>query len=200
MSPQQHKRHLKNYLLNKRYQLRFTLFLVAVCALLMSGLGYLVAREANSATKVGISNAEAILAEPALSAEKARLVTEQSRITLLLVITGVLLTVGLFLYGIKMTHKVAGPLYKVSLYFEKVRNNRFDAVYGLRKGDHLIEFYEHFKEAHAALREHQEVDVTVLRKVVAAADAAGLAGRAPEVAARLEALRELLASKEASLG
>ena len=45
--------------------------------------------------------------------------------------TGLLLMVGLALYGIKMTHKVAGPLFKVSLYLAKMRDGRFDKVYNL---------------------------------------------------------------------
>ena len=52
---------------------------------------------------------------------------------------------GLAVYGIKMTHKVAGPLFKVSLYLAKMRDGRFDKVYNLRKGDQLVDFYEHFK-------------------------------------------------------
>ena len=35
---------------------------------------------------------------------------------------------GLAVYGIKMTHKVAGPLFKVSLYLAKMRDGRFDKV------------------------------------------------------------------------
>src|SRR5262245_33073132 len=48
----QYKRSWKNLLLNKRYQLRFTLFMVGVSAVLMSGLGVWVLKEANEATSV----------------------------------------------------------------------------------------------------------------------------------------------------
>ena len=48
----QYKRSWKNLLLNKRYQLRFTLFMVGVSAVLMSGLGIWVMKEANEATSV----------------------------------------------------------------------------------------------------------------------------------------------------
>src|SRR5829696_5012367 len=63
-----YKRSYKNYLLNSKYQLRFTLFLVAIAALLMYMLAWgvrnpdtkqhlwpTVMSEAESATKVGVN-------------------------------------------------------------------------------------------------------------------------------------------------
>ena len=49
-----YKRSWKNLLLNKRYQLRFTLFMVGISALLMTGLGIWVMKQANEATTVAI--------------------------------------------------------------------------------------------------------------------------------------------------
>lgn len=197
------KRSWKNYLLNTRYQLRFTLFMVAVSAALMSGLGLWVMKRARSATQIGIQNVKAAagmaLSEEQAAAEIARLQRQEKFIGYVLVGVGVALSFGLFLYGIKMTHKVAGPLYKVTTYFDKVKSGKFDKVYGLRKGDHLVEFYEHFKAAHAALRARQEADVEHLRDLVAAAEKAGLAARSPELAERLADLKALLKTKEASL-
>ncbi|HWN70527.1 MAG TPA: hypothetical protein VNM90_22960, partial [Haliangium sp.] len=53
-----YRRSWKNLLLNKRYQLGFTLFMVGLSALLMSFLGYWVVREAKRATEVAINNVE----------------------------------------------------------------------------------------------------------------------------------------------
>ncbi|NVB84329.1 MAG: hypothetical protein HOV81_38485, partial [Kofleriaceae bacterium] len=55
--PQQagYKRSWKNLLLNKRYQLRFTLFMVGLAAVLMSVLGWWVMMEANEATTVAMA-------------------------------------------------------------------------------------------------------------------------------------------------
>src|SRR5438045_2958975 len=46
----QHKRQLKNYLINKRYQLQYTLVMVIVSAIIMSVLGYLVYSKQQTAT------------------------------------------------------------------------------------------------------------------------------------------------------
>src|SRR5262249_2290620 len=51
----QYKRSWKNLLLNKRYQLRFTLFMVGVSPGLMSGIGIWVMKEANEATTVAMA-------------------------------------------------------------------------------------------------------------------------------------------------
>jgi hypothetical protein len=107
---------------------------------------------------------------------------------------------GLLIYGIKMTHKTAGPLYKVSLYMAKLKDGRYDQVYNLRKGDHLVDFYEHFKKAHAGVTALQQEDVARLKALLAAADQAQLAGRSPELAEALGDLRTMLERKEKSLG
>ena len=98
----------------------------------------------------------------------------RERILAVLVATGIALMLGLAFYGIKMTHKVAGPLFKVSLYLAKMRDGRFDKVYNLRKGDQLVEFYDHFKAAHAGIVKLEREDIDHARQIVAAAEAAGL--------------------------
>jgi hypothetical protein len=51
-SDRSYKRSWKNLLINKRYQLRFTLFMVGLSSLLMGGLGIWVMRVANETTEV----------------------------------------------------------------------------------------------------------------------------------------------------
>jgi len=116
------------------------------------------------------------------------------RILWVLVGTGLLLMAGLAIYGIKMTHKVAGPLFKVSLYFAKMRDGRLDKVYNLRKGDQLVDFYEHFKLAHAGVVQMERDDIAQMKATIHAAEAAGL-GDHPSVAE----LKTLLARKEKSV-
>jgi hypothetical protein len=118
----------------------------------------------------------------------------ERRILYVLLITGVMLSIGLAVYGIKMTHRVAGPLFKVSLYLAKMRDGRFDRVYNLRKGDQLVDFYEHFKHAHAGVVHMERDDIQQIKDVIAAAKAAG-AGDHESVAE----LEKLLARKEKSL-
>lgn len=121
------------------------------------------------------------------------------RIKLVLIAVGLFLVLGLSIFGIKMTHRVAGPLYKVTLYFNKLRKGVYDQVYSLRKGDQLVEFYEQFKAAHAGLRSMEEKDVEVLESLVAEADEAKLEEKSPEMKQAVEDIRALLKRKQESL-
>ena len=311
-----YKRSWKNLLINKRYQLQFTLFMVGLSSLLMIGLGIWVMKEANEGTKVGMASVrggdcgplevvppkeddvrpttpmhlddgdgsaaaagsasgsadasgsdaatsgsasgggsatddraagsaaaepahrrphvqldnsemtmvpqpEAILpAKPVLTAAElaTRLHKQQAevfgnrvcaiaqqiqfehlefgrlRIFIVLLLTGLALVVGLAVYGIKMTHKVAGPLFKVGLYLNKMREGRFDKVWNLRKGDQLVDFYEHFKAAHAGMVTLEKTDIERIQAVIAAAEASGLGAHAS-----IASLRAVLARKEKAL-
>jgi hypothetical protein len=274
-----YKRSWKNLLINKRYQLRFTLFMVGLSALLMVALGIWVMAVANETTAVSITSVRGDacpklpsldraaqtgddeepvpapsmkLDEPGAPAapsgeaagsatgsaapnDEPRRVTvqidessmtltptlppdlgdrivahwtcelrqiatfdqlERGRLRILwaMILTGIALVLGLALYGIKMTHRVAGPLFKVSLYLSKMREGRFDKVYNLRKGDQLVHFYDQFKHAHGGIVAMQKDDITRIAAVIAAAEAAGL-GQHPAVAE----LRELVARKEKSI-
>ncbi|HEX3763843.1 MAG TPA: hypothetical protein VHW23_34345 [Kofleriaceae bacterium] len=275
-----YKRSWKNLLINKRYQLRFTLFMVGLSALLMTGLGVWVMWVANETTAVSITSVrgdacprlpavesmaagagsadgELHVARPSMKLDepggsvaagsaaagsdaasgdgeprRANVQIDESSMTLTptlppdfvdrvaahwacelrqaatfdrlergrlhilwaMIATGVALVIGLALYGIKMTHRVAGPLFKVSLYLTKMRDGRFDKVYNLRKGDQLVDFYDQFKAAHGGIVAMQQDDLARIAQVIAAADAAGL-GQHPAVAE----LRELSARKEKSI-
>jgi hypothetical protein len=258
-----YKRTWKNLLLNKRYQLRFTLFMVGLSAILMSLLGWWVMTVAARATTLAVNNtgtacqglpgarpaaaaepapAESAPAEPGsegarprrrpvvtiddsgmqepdaaapapprpeqsaydrcmagLPAKVEKLEDRQRLIFWVLVGAGVVLALGLLLYGIKMTHRVAGPLYKITLYLAKLRGGVYDTVYNLRKGDHLVDFYNQFKAAHAGMRGLQQDDVARLRALLAAAEKAHAADRSPELAAAITELTAMLARKEKSL-
>lgn len=124
----------------------------------------------------------------------------ERRITVGMVAVGLILLVGITLYGIVMTHRVAGPLYKISLYLNKLRDGRYDTVYNLRKGDQLVAFYEQFKRAHAGLRSMQDEDLAALREAIAMAEREGLAERSAELAELVEEMRALVEKKENSLG
>ncbi len=271
-----YKRSWRNLLINKRYQLRFTLFMAGLAAVLMTALGWWVVRVADEATTVAKSRTRGTVCPPtpdqaaAAAApttpvkvdvgelkiggagppqeprrsvdldESSMTLTEEAApppvptapafsavdrermirahdacelgitrrvadieghrrmIVIVMVVSGVLLTLGLAVFGIKMTHKVAGPLHKVTLYLAKLRDGRYDKVYDLRKGDQLVEFYEHFKHAHAGVIAMERADIERIKAALDAAVADGVVERSADARAATEALRAVLARKEAS--
>jgi hypothetical protein len=271
-----YKRSWRNLLINKRYQLRFTLFMAGLAAVLMTLLGWWVTRVAGEATSVARSRQRGrvcpslpeaaarpapaptpapvpvrepvpdgpddpdaprhrVVMEPSTikieeaaapptpppvvkltDAQRSKVLADRDacerdinrqiakidgnnrRIFYVLVASGVLLTFGLALFGIKMTHKVAGPLHKVTLYLGKMRDGRYDKVYDLRKGDQLVEFYEHFKHAHAGVVAMEHADIERIKAALDALAADGVLERSPDVKAAADALRAVLDRKEAS--
>jgi hypothetical protein len=297
-NPRAYKRRWRNLLLNRRYQLSFTVVLVGMAALLMGLLGWWVKDVAYYATQVAVNSvveakcppdpsatpapAPLAPAAPAATADPAprdpaggdqeaagaddaagpdeaagegddeatgkgkrpepSVVIEESKIRpiapavdpavvaaaqakhrrckkrqaaaveslwdnyelILYVLTGttLLLIIGLAFYGIKMTHRVAGPLHKVGLYLDKISGGTYDTVYDLRKGDQLASFYRHFKAAHAALSRMQREDIAVLEEAVAALREAVAQmnekadEKAPALEVATEELAELLEAKK----
>ncbi len=159
------QRRLKNFLIDRSMQLRFTLTMVGISAVLTTGLGWVVMSKAREATRV----VEVRAMDPTDQAA-AQLLEQFAKNDRLLLVAlagfGLLLCVLLAGYGIVLTHKVAGPLFKVSLYLDKIRDGKLGQVYNLRKGDELVEFFEHFKHAHDALRTRTMEDIALIEQVL----------------------------------
>ncbi len=182
------QRHWRNYLLDRGYQLRFTLTIVGISAALTSVLGWFVLSKAHEASRVVQVRAMDPADELAHQLQ-VQFAHNDQRMTVALVIFGVVLCLVLAVYGIVLTHKVAGPLHKVSVYLDRIRQGRLGTVNNLRRGDELIDFYQHFKDAHDALRRRTQADVELLDKAIAALGSSGVA----------EELRAAKSDKEESL-
>jgi hypothetical protein len=183
------QRKFRNYLLNKSLQLRYVLLVTAVSALISASLGFVIWREERMATRSNVAAFDAgVIRDQEVRAEiVADQTSHDTNVLALMAITGAGLMAVLTLYLVVMTHKVAGPLYKVGLTFDLMAQGRLGRVTPLRKGDMLVDFYEHFRGVHDAVRKrHQEQNAAVGR-FLSACDAAGVS---PALGAALEELRD----------
>ncbi|HVV52059.1 MAG TPA: hypothetical protein VHO06_20495, partial [Polyangia bacterium] len=139
------------------------------------------------------------LADPATAQELQKQFANSDRIVLWGIIGfGIVLVLSISAVGILITHKVVGPLYKITSLFARVRDNRMmPAPAGLRKGDELQEFYSSFREMHEAVRQRVVADVKALGDALAGIEASGAA--TPAVQKALDGLRQLKKQKEESL-
>lgn len=159
------QRKVKNYILDLRYQMKFTLTMVIIAGALTSALGYVIMSKAHEASRV--VQVRALDPTDPFAQELVQQFESNDRMLIFLLIGfGLALSAVLTVYGIVITHKVAGPLFKVSVYLDKIRDGKLGQVYNLRKGDELVEFFEHFKGAHEALRRQEEGDVELLQRVL----------------------------------
>lgn len=184
-----------------RYQLRFTLLMVLVGVGLMAGLGWIVASKARAATAVSVHAVEAhpeYFKDP--DAAMRRLLERERTLDRLLLDFGIALTIGLFFYGLRMTHRIVDPLERIGRHLDGFRHGRFTTVEPLPAGDQLAEFYDRFKTAHASLRRTEAEDALRMKTAAEAIEAAGLAGRSLELRACTERMRARAQEKEAGLG
>jgi hypothetical protein len=192
-----YKRKVRNYLLDAGLQLRYTATIVVVAIFLTAGLGFKMYQATREISKIILFTG---LADPTTAQELQSQFANSDRVVLWGIIGfGLVLVLSISAVGILITHKVVGPLYKISSLFARVRDNRLGAApVGLRKGDELQEFYSSFREMHQAVRERVVDDVRVLGNIVASIEA-GSEARAPSVQRALEELRQLRKQKEDSL-
>jgi hypothetical protein len=94
--------------------------------------------------------------------------------------------------GIVVTHRVAGPIFKMRANLRAVADGRLRIPTPLRKGDELVEFFETYRAMVISLRERQEVEIGKLTKAITALESKAEPGE-------LEPLHTLLREMEASL-
>ncbi|MCP4446189.1 MAG: hypothetical protein GY811_12710 [Myxococcales bacterium] len=172
MSKKKHNRKISNYLIDKKLQLRYVIFVTTLSALICGMLGFLIWQQADVATNI---IREQLADAPDMADEVIRsLKSEDQNLIFTMVASGVGLIVLLSLLLVVMTHKVAGPLFKVTRYLDKMRDGRLDTVWPLRKGDMLQNFYLKFSAMHTSVKaRHVETNET-LKNFVALAEAAGI--------------------------
>lgn len=77
-----------------------------------------------------------------------------------------LLVVGVGLAGIVVTHKVAGPIFKMKRQIREVGEGSLKTPGKLRKGDELVDFFETFNGMVRSLRARREKEVAELESAL----------------------------------
>lgn len=229
-----HQRQLKNYLLDRHFQLKYANFLAAV-ALVIGGASTLLlwraSDEAIEQSQASVALGEEVLLEskkvsevvamnivkdpvysdnPALKAafeadakrqadkyqqqqrqlehQARQLETMRKRVLWILVGVLTVLVLGLWLAGIVVTHKVAGPVYKMRRQLRRLEKGDFEIPSPLRRGDELKDFFDAFNSMVRSLRTRRESEVVTLADAIEALRPS----LTPEQLQPLEQLRERL--------
>lgn len=127
-----------------------------------------------------------------LKGQSEKLAVQQRQIGSALVGVLALLVVLVGLAGIVVTHKIAGPIFKMKKQLRALRDGDYKVPYPLRKGDELVDFFEEFRSMVTALRRRQEEEIALLDRAIANLE--------PRTQAdELRELRSLRAEMQASL-
>jgi len=203
-----YKRSARNYLLDSRFQLKYTSYLVGVALLISAVLGTVIysttramvaassevvqeaqkvseeSKKVSEVSRMNIKdlagdspellaefNKEADEHDAAIAAQQRAIADQQSNLvqrqTVLIysVVGGLALMVVLIgLLGIYITHKIAGPIYKMKRLLAQVGKGSLRVDARLRKGDELQDFFGAFTAMVTSLRsfEKKQLDDVVL--------------------------------------
>jgi methyl-accepting chemotaxis protein len=179
----EYKRRMRNYLLDSRFQLKYAGFLVLVALVISGVMGAVLyqttgAVVAESSAFVGESrkvsevsrmnvkdlasdspelmaefNRESEAHDKAIADEQASLLRRQQRMIGSLVGGLALMVVLIGLLGIYFTHKVAGPVFKMTRLLKQVGEGDLHVETRLRKGDELKDFFDTFAKMVFDLRQ-----------------------------------------------
>jgi len=250
--PGRQQRKLRNFLLDKRFQLKYSAYLAGIAFLFSACLGALLWRtsaaviaqshqtlaqgeqvvqrgrdvvkesqKVSEVVKMSIVKDPAYADNPDLleafkgdSDLQAGRFTEQQKSletqaaalkqqsvdlahqqrTLLVMLTSALslLVILIGLAGIVVTHKVAGPIYKMKRQIKDVGHGKLRVPIPLRKGDDLVDLFEAFEFMVVSLRERQKEEILKLETALGTLEAKVGPGD-------LVALRELEREMKAAL-
>lgn len=198
----QYKRSFKNYLIDSRFQLKYTSYILLVTVVLSGVLGGFLWRESQKVVaqsekvteesrkvsdmmKMQIKNDPIYSADPELAKaigggaattdadvdkQRQNLVDQQQKMLIALVAGLGLFVVFIGLLGIFITHKVAGPIYKMKMLLRQVGGGKLNFQGRLRKGDELQDFFEAFAEMAEQLKSRQADEVKRLDDAIVLAE------------------------------
>ncbi len=221
-----HKRHMRNYLLDRSFQLKYAGLLFAVAAILSATLGWLlwnesqllihhsrsavargqhavelgaqVSAESRKVTEVvrmnivsdpmyaenpelleelQADNAEAdakVVAQEKELADNAAtlrhqaddLEARQQKMSYALIGLLTLLAVLMGLLGIVVTHRVAGPIFKMTRQIRTIGDGDWSVPAPLRKGDELADFFGAFEDMVKNMRAQRKREIAMLEKAL----------------------------------
>ena len=168
-----HQRRLSNYMLDKSLQLRYVLLVSILSAVIAGALGYMIYDQRRTASESIERDLQALTQADASHQEfqqqvASGLESDDQLLVGKMIAVGFALVIILSAYLVIMTHKVAGPLFKTSIYFDRMAAGRLTVVTPLRRGDMLQDFFEKFKDMHDAVRQRSSDDVAAMEKAVVA--------------------------------
>jgi len=168
-----YKRKLSNFMLDKKLQLRYVLLVTILSAVISGSLGYLIYHQRHAASTSIEGDLAALTQNDSSLAEfqdqvASDMASDDRALVYKMIGVGIGLVSILSLYLILMTHKVAGPLYKTSMYFDRMAEGRLGNVTALRQGDMLQDFFGNFREMHDTVRTRLQTDLLTMEGAAAA--------------------------------
>jgi hypothetical protein len=173
----------RTFLIDRKFQLKYTLIIVLVGILVSGLLGYFIYR-------LNLENRELLGIDAEIMSHVEQI---DSHFMIYLIGFVVVMAVALFIWGIFITHRVAGPIFIISRYLGQIRDGQVPQPRPLRKGDELKSFFETFSGMLASMKQRNLDEAEQLSKI---AEEVGKQGGDP-LKESAKALKNLAESKKA---
>jgi hypothetical protein len=213
-----YKRSMRNFLLDSRFQLKYTGFLVIVAVGISGVMGAVLyettlsvvgessalvdeSKKVSEVSRMNIRdlasdspelltefNREADAHDKALGDQQTRLIHRQQVMIESLVGGLALMVVLIGMFGIYFTHKVAGPVFKMKRLLKQVGDGHLHVDARLRRGDELVDFFETFTQMVQGLRQMEANQLADVEAAVKALEG----GTKEETSAALKRVRDAM--------
>jgi methyl-accepting chemotaxis protein len=163
----------RHYLIDLKFQLKYTALIVVFGGVIMGLYGGAVWREVRNNSE--LLEGRQIAASLGMAGSgtntlgdlhDAVALTDQ-RMLFVILGSAIIVMAGLGLCGVLLTHRVAGPILVLSRYTRALGDGTFPKIRALRKGDELQAYFDTFKETVEKLRQRQQKDLEALDTAVA---------------------------------
>lgn len=176
MAPQRGYRRT-HYVVDRRFQFKYTAFIVGIGAVIALICAFFI-------LKAWQENTELLAISQSIANEINR--RESTKVFWMVGVFVLLEVVGLFFWGVVVTHRIAGPLFIIDRYLGALRSGIYPDMRPLRRSDELRQFFESFSSTVDLLRERESEDIEAI---------AAALGAMPEGAAK-DKLREVQERKK----
>ena len=158
------KRKLRNYLIDRHFQLKWMFRVIAVATIIVAVMGYFLYQTVSDATDQMLAQklGDSELTEDSMVAFQSQAERDKKTTIYTLIASLILLVAFISLATIALTHKIAGPIYRMRKIFATINGDNLRLWERLRKGDELKEAFDDFDDMLRRLRESRREDVKLL--------------------------------------
>lgn len=201
MAEQTYERRLRNLVVDEGLQLRYVLLVTGIAVVIAVALGFLIVQQSAFASEQIIKalhgEGASWLDQQARDAVIAQLGQTDAQLVITMVALGVGLTLVVIVSLVLITHRMAGPLYRMRQQFQRLRQGQLSSADQLRRRDQFHNVFDSLRSTQDALCERARADIAVMTDAIEAAERTG--NLSPRLRTAVEELRKVVAEKSASL-
>lgn len=142
------------FLINPKFQLKFSLFVTLMVVVLTSVYPFVIFHMVEKFIEMSPEN-------------QAGFASVREGLIIVLTIFQVLFAFGVFLGFIYLTHRIAGPMYKLQSFLKNIADGNPPERLFFRKGDYFQEIPEHFNDAFNKVSQRHHNDSKYINEIMA---------------------------------